>query len=481
MGKSPLILAALAKDAVPALDFVQVTPLSGDSVGFFDSALLTASTGAHYVIRMARGQQAGLALDTELMVLRALSAYRSRLPFEMTKLVGETKDAYGKRALLFSYVYGQPTDIARLGGDDALSTSLADTLAAIHSLPLGVVEDSGMPIYSPADVIRSRTAELDRFAQTGKVPAVLLSRWETALEDVNLWRFNPTVIHGDVSGDNFVHLNGAISGVMGWQNLCIGDPAEDFSWILGTGGDEFSYNVLLEYGRLRGTDDNLRARAQLYSEMEYGRWLMHGIESGDDAIVDDAISMLQIQVTDLESGNLPSIGPKPLAPATAAVFAGDAFGDEVDGFETTAFAAAEPVAAAEFVDVAQAVVVDEFVLNPFADAEQSDTDAETAAEPAESLFAAPGSKSRVGTDEDYVFDASAPVTEPVNIFAAPDTSDVDDATKPIPLPVFEDDAATTEIPVVAEASEAAAEEGSTSEASAEETEESDEPKNGELF
>jgi hypothetical protein len=58
---------------------------------------------------------------------------------------------------------------------------------------------------------------------------------------------------------------------------------------------------------------------------------------------------------------------------------------------------------------------------------------------------------------------------------------VDDATKPIPLPVFEDDAATTEIPVVGEASEAAAEEGSTSEASAEETEESDEPKNGELF
>jgi hypothetical protein len=200
---------------------------------------------------------------------------------------------------------------------------------------------------------------------------------------------------------------------------------------------------------------------------------MHGIESGDDAIVDDAISMLQIQVTDLESGNLPSIGPKPLAPATAAVFAGDAFGDEVDRFETTAFASAEPVAAADFVDAAQAVVVDDFVLNPFADAEDDEDNGQAvaSAESGESLFAAPGSKSRVGTDEDYVFDASAPVTEPVNIFTAPDTSDVDDATKPIPLPAFEDDAATTEIPVVSEASEAAGEE----------TEESDEPKNGELF
>ena len=470
MGKSPLILAALAKDAVPALDFVQVTPLSGDSVGFFDSALLTATTGAHYVMKMARGQQSALALDTELVVLRSLSAYRSRLPFEITKLVGETKDANGKRALLFNYVYGQPTDIARLGAEDALSTSLADAIAAIHSLPLGVVEDSGMPVYSPSDVVRARTAELDRLAQTGKVPASLLSRWETALEDVNLWRFNPTVVHGDVSGDNFVNLNGAISGVLGWHNLCISDPAEDFSWILGTGGDAFAYNVLLEYGRLRGTDENLRARAQLYSEMEVGRWMLHGVEVGDAAIVDDAASMLQMQVADLESGNLPPIGPKQLAPATSAGcsgegFSGDAFGDAVDGF-----AGSSP---AEFVDVAQAVVVDEFVLNPFETDEQ------------------PSSVNRASdADDDYVFDSTAPRTEPVNIFAAPELGEVDDATKPIPLPPLEEPVETVELAEIdLEISDAtapieivktASSEAESAESPAED-DDSDAPKNGELF
>jgi macrolide phosphotransferase len=64
MGMSPLILAALAKDAVPALDFVQVAPLEQRGDGFFDSACLTGSNGSHYVIKMARGQQAGLVMDT---------------------------------------------------------------------------------------------------------------------------------------------------------------------------------------------------------------------------------------------------------------------------------------------------------------------------------------------------------------------------------------------------------------------------------
>ena len=126
-------------------------------------------------------------------------------------------------------------------------------------------------------------------------------------------------------------------------------------------------------------------------------------------------------------------------------------------------------------EAAQAVGVDEFVLNPFDGGQQSQASTD------DSLFAAPGSQSRVGTDEDYVFDASAPATEPVNVFAAPEVGEVDDATKPIPLPVFETEdslaeAATTEIEVVSEVDA-----DFSNEAGADEAEETGEPKNGELF
>ena len=53
MAKSPLILAALAKAAVPHLNFHEVKSLSTSTSGAFDTALLTATSGEHYLIRIA--------------------------------------------------------------------------------------------------------------------------------------------------------------------------------------------------------------------------------------------------------------------------------------------------------------------------------------------------------------------------------------------------------------------------------------------
>ena len=433
MGISPLILAALAKDAVPALDFVQVAPLEQRGDGFFDSACLTGADGSHYVIKMARGQQAGLVMDTELMVLRSLNPHRARLPFEITKLLGETRDAKGKRALLFSFIYGGHTDIARVGGDSPLSTSMANALAAIHSLPLGTVEENGLPSYSPADILKRRVSELDRAAQTGKVPAALLSRWEQALEDVNLWRFNPTVVHGHVDGETFLSSDNGISGVLAWQNLHIGDPAEDFSWIVGYGDDDFAYSTLLEYGRLRGNDDNLRARAQLYSEMDIADYLLEAIAKGDEDGIDFAIGSFQTFLADIEAGLLPSVGPKPLAFDVPAPVEASSF-ETVSGFEPAAF-----------VDAAQAVVADDLLLNPassFLETEEIDEalpmpvaleDSDPAAVDIESA-----SIFKPVVDSSYNHKNLFDETGPIDISA-------DDATAPISLPpVVSEEAETDE-------------------------------------
>lgn len=72
MAKSPLILAALAKDAVRHLNFVQVKSLNAGADGAFDTALLTATTGEHYVVRIANTQSAGAEQEVELQALRAL-------------------------------------------------------------------------------------------------------------------------------------------------------------------------------------------------------------------------------------------------------------------------------------------------------------------------------------------------------------------------------------------------------------------------
>ena len=349
MAKSPLILAALAKDAVPQLDFREAYPLTQGHSNRFDSAVLTATDGNHYVVRQATTAADELILDTELVVLRALAPYRAHLPFEITKLVGETKDARGRRALVFTYVYGETPDFSRIRPSSPFVTSFANALNAIHSLPLSVVENNGLPSYDAATTVRELVADLDRAAQTGMVPALLLTRWERALEDVNLWRFQPSVIHGEASAANFLESDESVSAVLGWDNLRIGDPAQDLAWLHGWGSQDFAYSTTLEYERLRGgVDENLRARAQLYSEMEYALYLMGALRQNDEQIIADARHYLTELVEQINSGAVGGIGPKPLGT--------DAFLTDENSFGNAPMPESNLSFPAGFVDVAQSVV-----------------------------------------------------------------------------------------------------------------------------
>lgn len=320
MAKSPLILAALAKDAVRHLDFVQVKSLNAGADGAFDTALLTATTGEHYVVRIANTQSAGTEQEVELQALRALGTEgRSALPFKITSLIGETKDDKGARALIFDFVYGSPIDVGSISGESELARSIGLAIAAIHKLPLTVVENAHLPEFQPEDILRARTAELDRFASTGKVPSALLSRWESVLEDASLFRFQPTVVHGALNGDTVLEEDGrTVAGVLAWSSLKISDPAEDLSWILGSENDPFAEAVLAAYSANRpGVDASIRQRAVLYSEFERARWLMHGVNKGDQSIIDDAVEMLTTLADDVEAGVIGRLIAAPISVAIA--------------------------------------------------------------------------------------------------------------------------------------------------------------------
>jgi len=337
MGKSPLILAALATDAVPGLNFSQVKTLAGGSDGAFDSVLLTASSGDHYVLRSPATAASGVELETEVRAIRALTPeLRAKLPFAVTNLVGETKDSDGARVLLFNFVYGDPIDIYSTAATSSLASSIASAVAAIHNLPVSVVQDAGLPSYSTKDIVRSRVAELDRAAATGLVPSALLTRWEKAFEDVNLFRFQPTVVHGDLSGENMLELDDSVAGVLGWSHLRIGDPADDFAWIIGAGDEERIYNILLNYQReCESADANLRQRATLYSELLMARWLLHGINRQDESIIEDAAAELKALANDLEDGLIEPLHASGFAPAPVAEPEIDSVAPTVASAETT--------------------------------------------------------------------------------------------------------------------------------------------------
>jgi aminoglycoside phosphotransferase (APT) family kinase protein len=308
MARSHLTLAALATSAVPGLDIVE-TSVFGGSGGDFDCALLTDRDGRHWLVRVPRNERAESEQSADLVALRALSAgVRTRLHFAVSAFAGQTP-INGTRAIVYEFVYGAKVS---LGGIDVpRASSIGRAVAAIHSLPTSFVADSGLPVLSSIECLRSCVTIIDRAAATGLVPAGLLSRWEAATEETRLWQFQPTVINGALSADSLLFAGAEVTGVLGWQELRVGDPARDLSWLLAAQDETIPEVALDAYNEVRGgADRQVRQRAMLYSELELAKWLLHGTELRNQDIVDDAVNLLGALTDSVHSDVMNPIGPQ---------------------------------------------------------------------------------------------------------------------------------------------------------------------------
>ena len=316
MGQSPLILAALATDAVSGLKVKNAIGISGAATGNFDSALITDVNGDSFIVRVPTTPTAGAELELEIQVLKSLSAFSARLGFEIPQKVGETRDlSTGNRVLVFKYVHGNPIDTRRMNAASAITQSIAKAISTIHSLPIELVQNNGLSEFSPAENIRLRVAELDRAMQSGQVPPILLQRWEEALSDVSLFKYQPVIVHGSLAVETVLEKGGEVSGILDWQKVQLGDPALDFGW-LANEAPELLESILLNYQLSRtSADGNIAKRAALYAELEWVRWLVHGYAVKDTAIVEEAILGLQELAGLASEGQLPPLTASAVAAA----------------------------------------------------------------------------------------------------------------------------------------------------------------------
>ena len=314
--RNSLILAALAADAVPNIGFRDVKELTNDLGGSIDAALLTGSDGNHYVIRQGANEAAALELATEVAALNVIGHFD--LPFKVSKILGETRLAGQRPAVVFEYVYGTPVDLERTKAGDPLADSIGNTISAIHNLSAEAVTSAGFAEFSPAETVKQRISELDRLAATGKIPKVLLDRWSEALENVSLFRYTPTVVHSNLNSVNLLELDGAVSGVLAWHGLKVGDPAEDFAALAATGNHELMDAVRFAYlANRKVIDPNISQRAHLYAEMHMGRWLLHGVNTADEGIIAEGLGMLNILVDEIASGDAPLLTAGSFAKSTS--------------------------------------------------------------------------------------------------------------------------------------------------------------------
>lgn len=292
MAGSQFTLAALATTAVPGLVLTGTRTLGSVAGGDYESAVVRDADGRSSAIRRPRNQRAEARQSADLVAIRALSAgIRTRLPFAVPEYRGQAPIG-STRAILTSYVEGAHPALRDLTDRPELATSAGRAIAALHALPTSFVTDAGLPSLTPFEVLRSAVSVMDRAVATKLVPDALQERWEGAARDQQLWQFTPTVVHGSLGLDSVLVQGDDVTGVLGWGELRLGDPAKDLAWVLAGRREAFDTVLSAYTAGGGGRDRQLGQRARVHHELETAQWLLHGVQVKSTEVVDDAVAMM---------------------------------------------------------------------------------------------------------------------------------------------------------------------------------------------
>ncbi|MGA8048347.1 MAG: phosphotransferase [Dermatophilaceae bacterium] len=295
-----LRLAALASAAVPGLDPIAVQEVVSGDDEHFDVAFIQDTQQRRWVIRAPRDEVSAARMDASLAMLALL---HRRVPFAVPAAKGFAPIAKIGRAAVHTYIPGHPLDLAALRPGHPVSAELGRTIALIHNVDRALFDEAGLASYDAETYRRRHLAEIDRGAATGRVPAGLLSRWEEALDDVRLWRFAPTPVHGALAGSDVLVTfpdptdpsRATIRGVTGWEDAKVADPADDFAALVTAAAPEVVDAVLTAYAHVRveRPDEHLLARARLVSELGLLATLLRAVKSRDEVTTEATTARLR--------------------------------------------------------------------------------------------------------------------------------------------------------------------------------------------
>lgn len=271
--------------------------LTAGGAGRFDAALVTADD-ENVVVRVPTDETALADIESELVALRALTTgARKVLGFAAPEIRGSTAidDA---RVVATSFLPGYLVEAVHIPAGRGVATAIGAATAKLHALPPSVVRGAGLPERTPADARADLERLLDAVGRSGRVPVRLMVRWREAAEDDRLWGYESSVVLGGAHATSFVLQDNAaqepvVTGVLDWQGLSIGDPASDLHWT--ASAPDAADDVFRSYtdDAARAPDRALRVRARLHAELEFAKWLLHGIETHRSDVVDDAAELLE--------------------------------------------------------------------------------------------------------------------------------------------------------------------------------------------
>lgn len=184
--------------------------------------------GEEFAVRIPRTPRAPDLLRIEQQWLPSL-AEELPLPVPVPVRSGEPSQRFPKTWHVVRWVSGEPADRTPISLAESAET-LAGFLKALHQKAPADAPVSPMTSVRLSDVANG----LEQwFPYTGASEAAVRRIWDTAVA-APAWQGSPVWLHGDLHPANIVVVDGALSGVIDFGELCAGDPATDLAaaWLL---------------------------------------------------------------------------------------------------------------------------------------------------------------------------------------------------------------------------------------------------------
>ena len=245
-----MTLAGIVRDCFPEVEARSVMQLQEG----WDNSVIEVS--GELIFRFPKRPEVEDNLRKEIRLLPKLANHLTvRVPrFEY---VWEGGKKYDGRFVGYRKIKGVPIGrwCAREPHSAKMIRNLAAMLTEIHRFPARLHPELKLIFYGPKER-RRRLNELYVQVQerilpvlTGRERLKTIDFFEEQLAIQTNFRFNSTLTHDDLSGPHILcdKTKDRISGIIDWEDSCIGDPAVDFYGILQKCGLSFTRRVLEKY------------------------------------------------------------------------------------------------------------------------------------------------------------------------------------------------------------------------------------------
>ena len=278
--RTKLTLAALASAAMPevpmtgARDCDQLSSL--DRAQGVDCAVVQDATGNVYDVWATSSEAGKRRLAARVKAAQALADAKemAAMGFRVERILayqpGERADGpTGTTAVaVMTHCPGRIRPLHLLTMNEC--TAAGTAIGAIHRVRPDFLKTHGYPAFSTAQIAAQLRGWIKRLRMDGHVPKEITNSWASIVSTDGLWSFETCTVHGGFSDGDLLYTGSGLSGVYGWQDMQINDPARDLAWIFAKLDGSRRNAVIAAYGRMMGArlDDLIMLRANLWLQME---------------------------------------------------------------------------------------------------------------------------------------------------------------------------------------------------------------------